>query len=165
MKTVYLLVRPKKGYSAHQRVAKLLSGPLFSDLHQPLLSSGGVGGPNPNPFSKLKVVAGDMELPDLGLSAADREQLMAEVEVVVHSAASLTLDAHIQDALRWVLCACDCYQAEGLYRHTCASTRTLYSAACVSRHDVVAHYHWELQVASRVHVSRTLAAQLQPLTL
>lgn len=94
MESVWLLVRAKKGMTAQQRVAKLLAGPLFSELHKQVASGG------PNPFSKVKVVAGDMELPGLGLSATDREALLAEVEVVVHSAASLTLDAHIHDALR-----------------------------------------------------------------
>jgi hypothetical protein len=36
----------------------------------------------------------------MGLSAEDRGTLMTHVNVVIHSAASLTLDAHIQKALK-----------------------------------------------------------------
>ncbi len=94
VKSVYLLVRSKKGLSAQQRVHKLLSGPLFHQLHKQA-AAGGL-----NVFSKVRVVEGDMDLPGLGLSDAYREELMAEVQVIIHSAANLTLDAHIQDALR-----------------------------------------------------------------
>jgi hypothetical protein len=34
VKSVYLLVRSKKGLSAQQRVEKFLCGPLFHELHQ-----------------------------------------------------------------------------------------------------------------------------------
>jgi hypothetical protein len=54
----------------------------------------------PNVFSKVQVVAGDITQPGLGLSDEDRLELLSNVEVVIHSAAVLTLDAHIQDALR-----------------------------------------------------------------
>lgn len=91
---MYLLVRAKKTLTAAQRVQKLLCGPLFHKLHAEAAGGGR------NPFSRVHAVEGDMELPGLGLSAADKQQLLCEVDVVVHSAASLTLDAHIQDALR-----------------------------------------------------------------
>jgi fatty acyl-CoA reductase len=91
---VYLEVRSKRGLSVQQRVHKLLCGPLFQQLHKQVAAGG------PNVFSKVRAVEGDMDLPGLGLSDADREELVREVQVVIHGAASLTLDAHIQDALR-----------------------------------------------------------------
>jgi fatty acyl-CoA reductase len=94
VKTVYLLVRSRKGQSAQERVQKLLCGPLFSALHQQVASGG------PNVFSKVRVIEGDIEQPGMGLSAEDRGTLMTHVNVVIHSAASLTLDAHIQKALK-----------------------------------------------------------------
>lgn len=53
-----------------------------------------------NLFSKVKVVAGDIEQPDLGLSSKDQQALLSDVETVIHCAASLTLDAPIQRALQ-----------------------------------------------------------------
>lgn len=91
---VYLLVRGKRNLSANERVQKLLCGPLFHKLHAEAAAGGR------NPFSKVHGVEGDMEMLGLGLSAADKQLLLSEVDIVVHSAASLTLDAHIQDALR-----------------------------------------------------------------
>jgi fatty acyl-CoA reductase len=94
VESVYLLVRSKKGLTAQQRVHKLLCGPLFHQLHKQVAAG------RPNVFSKVRVVEGDMDLPGLGLSDTHRELLLTEATVVIHSAASLTLDAHIQDALR-----------------------------------------------------------------
>lgn len=94
VKAVYLLVRGRKGQSAAERVQKLLCGPLFSTLHQQVAAGG------PNVFSKVRVIEGDIEQPGMGLSVEDRETLMSNVDVVIHSAASLTLDAHIQKALK-----------------------------------------------------------------
>lgn len=100
VRKVYLLVRGKKHLTAHERVQKLLCGPLFHKLHAEAAEGGR------NPFSRVHAVAGDLELPGLGLSPADREQLVCDVDVVIHAAASLTLDARIQDALRWVVPQC-----------------------------------------------------------
>lgn len=94
VKKVFLLVRPKRDLSARDRVQKLLCGPLFHRLHDKALAG------SVNPFAKVCVVEGDIEHPELGMSAADRQQLLAEVDVIIHSAANLTLDAHIQQAIR-----------------------------------------------------------------
>jgi fatty acyl-CoA reductase len=94
VKTVFLLVRGKKNVTAQQRVQKVLCGPLFHRLHTEADAGGRI------PFSKVQGVEGDMELPDLGLSSEDRKMLVSSVDVIIHSAASLTLDAHIQDALK-----------------------------------------------------------------
>ena len=40
--------------------------------------------------SKIVVVAGDMHAPGLGLSDADKQRLVAEVEYVIHCAASIS---------------------------------------------------------------------------
>lgn len=94
VKRVYLLVRGKRDQSAQERVQKVLCGALFNELHSQVAQGGD------NVFAKIRVVPGDLELPGLGLSESDRQLLQSEVEVVIHSAASLTLDAHIQRALK-----------------------------------------------------------------
>lgn len=91
---MYLLVRSKKNLSANERIQKLLCGPLFHKLHAEAAAGGR------NPFHKVQGVEGDTDLPGLGLSPADKQLLLSEVDVVIHSAANLTLDAHIQDALK-----------------------------------------------------------------
>lgn len=91
---MYLLVRAKKDLSAEERVTKLLCGSLFHQLHEQAAQA------NFNAFAKVRVVEGDLEQPDLGLSLDDKKKLLADIEVIVHSAAKLELDAPIQDALR-----------------------------------------------------------------
>jgi hypothetical protein len=119
VKTVYLLVRGKRNLSAHERVQKLLCGPLFHKLHAEAAAGGR------NPFSKVQGVEGDMELPELGLSPADKRLLLSEVDVVIHAAASLTLNAHIQDALRCaaIYTSCDNPRLEEL--HAVGQPRTI----------------------------------------
>lgn len=41
---------------------------------------------------KVRVIEGDVLLPDLGISQSDRELLIREVNVIIHSAASVRFD-------------------------------------------------------------------------
>jgi fatty acyl-CoA reductase len=45
--------------------------------------------------NKIVVVPGDLHKPGLGLSHADRERLIEEVQFVIHSAASISFFEHI----------------------------------------------------------------------
>lgn len=45
--------------------------------------------------NKIVVVPGDLHKPGLGLSQADRERLIEEVQFVIHSAASISFFEHI----------------------------------------------------------------------
>ena len=49
--------------------------------------------------NKVVVVPGDMHAPGLGLSDADRQRLHAEVDFVVHSAASISFFEHVHTLL------------------------------------------------------------------
>lgn len=51
-------------------------------------------------FTKVEAVEGDVCLPGLGLSPADTQMIKDEVNIVIHCAASLELDAQIQKTLR-----------------------------------------------------------------
>jgi hypothetical protein len=45
---------------------------------------------------KVQVMGGDISLPGLGLSAADRTTLLSSVDYIVHCAADIRLEADIQ---------------------------------------------------------------------
>lgn len=48
---------------------------------------------------KIVVIPGDLHEPDLGLSPEDRQRICSEVEVVIHSAASISFFEHIHTLL------------------------------------------------------------------
>lgn len=94
VKTVYVLVRGKKNVSAAKRVQDLLCTPLFNLLHQDILAG------KRNPFSRVHTVEGDLTKPGLGLSHQDLRLLRSNVNIVLHCAALVELEAHVQQALR-----------------------------------------------------------------
>lgn len=47
-------------------------------------------------LQKVQVMGGDMSLPGLGLSPADRTALLSSVDFIVHCAADIRLEADIQ---------------------------------------------------------------------
>lgn len=83
---VYVLVRPRRGQSPAERVAKVLRGPLFH-----LLAA--------SDLERVKAVAGDINEPGLGLSHEDEAELRASVDTVLHSAADIRLEAPIRETL------------------------------------------------------------------
>ncbi|GBF97098.1 hypothetical protein Rsub_10109 [Raphidocelis subcapitata] len=83
---VYLLLRPRRGASPAERVAKLLSGPLFHLIDDAQAA-------------RVSAVAGDILEPGLGLSPEDEALLVETVDTVIHSAADIRLDAPIHDTL------------------------------------------------------------------
>jgi fatty acyl-CoA reductase len=94
VKRVYLLVRGRKTFTASERVEKMLCGPLFHMLHKQVATS------MPSAFRKVVAVEGDLCLPGLGLSESDKQQLLDNVEHVIHCAANIELDADIQKSLK-----------------------------------------------------------------
>lgn len=91
---MYLLVRGKRATSAAERVEKMLCGPLFNLLHEEAASG------TRQVFHRVIVIDGDLSLPGMGLNPCDREQLVDEIDTVIHCAANLTLDAPIQSTLK-----------------------------------------------------------------
>lgn len=86
---IYVLLRSKNNISAEKRLIHLLKGKPFSFKHD---------------YTKLlqKIVAieSDMTVENLGLSQTDRTLLEDEVNIVLHSAASVSFDAPLKDNLR-----------------------------------------------------------------
>ena len=81
LKTIYVLLRPKKGKSIEERLEVITNLKLF----EPLRKS------NPSAFDKLVPIAGDVTELGLGLSTSD-EKLMENVSIIFHSAASVRFD-------------------------------------------------------------------------
>ncbi|XP_047097189.1 putative fatty acyl-CoA reductase CG5065 [Schistocerca piceifrons] len=82
IKTIYLLVRPKRGHDVQARIAELLSGPLFDRLRKE----------RPQELNKIVPIQGDVTEPELGISQSDQNLLIRTVSVVFHSAATVKFD-------------------------------------------------------------------------
>ena len=88
IKTIYVLLRPKKGKSIEERLKVLINLPLFEPLKLT----------NSNALNKLIPIAGDVTELGLGLSASD-VNLMENVSIVFHSAASVRFDDPLKTAI------------------------------------------------------------------
>ncbi|RQM20007.1 hypothetical protein B5M09_010944, partial [Aphanomyces astaci] len=92
---IYVMVRPKKGRSAHDRLeSDIISSPIFNRLRAE----------RPADFdsfirSKLVAIGGDINSASLGMSAQDAQLLIDRVNVVVHSAASVSFNEPLDVAV------------------------------------------------------------------
>ncbi|XP_037944010.1 fatty acyl-CoA reductase wat-like [Teleopsis dalmanni] len=86
---VYLLVRPKRGKNIDERINDILKDELFDQLHKL----------KPNSAKRVKPIFGDCLLPNLGLSSDDYKDLVENVHVVVHSAATVRFNEPLSTAL------------------------------------------------------------------
>lgn len=84
---IYLLMRPKKGKEISERLQEFPKNPVFEKLLQSHTT---------DVFQKLIPIAGDVGEENLGLSPQDRQTLVDNVNVVIHSAATLDF----QESLR-----------------------------------------------------------------
>jgi alcohol-forming fatty acyl-CoA reductase len=89
LKEIVLLLRPKKGKTNEERLDKILTGFLFQEMEKF----------DANFRSKLRIVNGDLELVDLGISNDDREYVKRNVEVVIHLAATVQFDEKLNKAI------------------------------------------------------------------
>jgi len=87
---VYLLMRPKKGQDVASRYRQLLTNPVFDRLRTEC---------GAHVLDKTRPIVGDVAEPGLGLSQADRKRLIAEVDVVFHSAATVRFDEGLRAAV------------------------------------------------------------------
>nr|QLI61993.1 fatty acyl-CoA reductase 3 [Streltzoviella insularis] len=87
--TIYVLIRNKKGKDAQVRLHELLDEFLFHRAHDE----------NPKGIHKVVAIAGDMELPGLGISDEDRKTLASRVTVIINSAATVKFDEKLPVAV------------------------------------------------------------------
>lgn len=88
VKRIYVLMRGKAGCTARERLTRLLNSGLFHLVRDDLGLQ-----------DKVHMLEGDLVSDDLGLSQGDQIKVLSEVQVVFHCAASIELEADIQDTL------------------------------------------------------------------
>lgn len=86
---IYLLLRPKNNISPQKRLINMLKSEPFSFKFD-----------YTELMEKVVAIESDMTVVDLGLSQSDRILLEGEVNIVFHSAASVSFDAPLKDNLR-----------------------------------------------------------------
>ncbi|XP_060533265.1 putative fatty acyl-CoA reductase CG5065 isoform X2 [Cylas formicarius] len=86
---IFLLVRPKKGITVELRIKELFKNPVFDRIRDK----------NPEAFEKVKVIPGDVALPNLGLSDADKQFLIDNIDIVYHSAATVKFNEALKNAV------------------------------------------------------------------
>lgn len=90
LKKIYFLARGKKGSEARARVDKLLKSGLFHLVRD-----------KPELLSKVEVVEGDISLPRVGIPDEDYNRVASTTTVIIHSAARIALEDHIQTTLKF----------------------------------------------------------------
>jgi len=92
---LYLVVRPSRGKSAAERFEKdVLGAVAFRGLRENLGDDF-----EEHVSKKVRVLEGDVHAPSLGLGEEDLAELSREVDLMIHSAASVVFDAPLDAAL------------------------------------------------------------------
>jgi HAD superfamily hydrolase (TIGR01490 family) len=92
---LYLVVRPSKDKSAEDRFRKdMLGSAAFRPLREELGD-----GFDARVAEKVRILEGDVHAPSLGLGEDDLGELSENVDVVIHSAASVVFDAPLDAAV------------------------------------------------------------------
>lgn len=89
IETIYLLIRPKKNKDIHTRIEELFDDLLFERLRTEV----------PKFRHKLVAINGDCGQAGLGLSLTDRQNLIENVNIVIHAAATVRFDEKLKLAI------------------------------------------------------------------
>ncbi|XP_036323911.1 putative fatty acyl-CoA reductase CG5065 isoform X3 [Rhagoletis pomonella] len=89
VKYIYMLIRAKRNITAEERIKKILAGQLFTKVRKL----------KPNAHQLITPIHGDCAQPNLGISNEDRKILIANVDVVIHCAATIRFNEPLYDAL------------------------------------------------------------------
>lgn len=84
-----LLLREKKGRSIDERLGEILSGPIFAKLIEK----------KPELKASVKIIDGDFQKPDLGMTKEALEYLHKETQIILHAAADVRFDQTIKKAV------------------------------------------------------------------
>ena len=80
VRRIYILLREKKGKTVAERCADFRNDQLFKFRTDPVK------------LALVQPIAGDVSQHGLGISSEDRNKLTSEVDVVIHSAATVKFD-------------------------------------------------------------------------
>lgn len=87
VKEIYVLARPKKNKSPVERIQETFTGELFVKLKLV----------DPHYMTKIKIIAGDMYKADLGICDGNRQDIVDNVEIVIHAASDVRFDRPLQE--------------------------------------------------------------------
>ncbi|XP_074600698.1 putative fatty acyl-CoA reductase CG5065 [Brevipalpus obovatus] len=91
VKTLYLLMRNKKGLAPKQRMDQLLNDKVFGRIKEE----------NNNFSNKIVVVEGDITVDGLGMSQNDLNSIIENVSVIFHSAATVKFEEPLRVAINY----------------------------------------------------------------
>lgn len=126
VRLIYVLIRPKRTESCADRLEKILSQPIFTELLQL----------RPNLRSRIRILYGVLTELNLGILESNvLSDVIASTEIVVHSAANVSFDATVFEAIETNLCGT--YQLLQLCKQIPQLTSFLYvsTAFCQIHHD------------------------------
>lgn len=89
IKNLYFMIRPKRGKSCQERLEKLLTLPLFKKMHEKF----------PENKEKIILIQGDITHKALGISDDDRQKIVNNVDIIMHSAATVKFNEPIRVAM------------------------------------------------------------------
>ncbi|VVC29133.1 Male sterility, NAD-binding,NAD(P)-binding domain,Fatty acyl-CoA reductase, C-terminal [Cinara cedri] len=89
VKLIYILIREKKGKHSEERFKELFDDPLFEVMKKQV----------PNYLEKISLVIGDCTLPNMGICEQYQKILENEVNIIIHSAATVRFDEHLRKAV------------------------------------------------------------------
>ncbi|ETE59012.1 hypothetical protein L345_15260, partial [Ophiophagus hannah] len=90
VKAIYVCVRPKGGRSMQTRVENLLKCKVFDRVREDW----------PNFHKKIKPICAEFTQPNLAISSKDMEELVSEVNVIFHCAATVRFDEPLKRSVR-----------------------------------------------------------------
>ncbi|KAJ7329297.1 hypothetical protein JRQ81_015471 [Phrynocephalus forsythii] len=89
VKAIYILVRPKAGQLIQNRVENMVKCKLFDRVREEW----------PNFHEKIKPINAELTQPELGIAPEDAAELLSEVNIVFHCAATVRFDEPLKLAL------------------------------------------------------------------
>jgi len=90
VKRIYVLIREKKGKTTEDRFKELFNDPVFELMKKQ----------QPNYLEKITAVIGDCCLPNLGIDMQYMNIMKNEVNIVIHSAATVRFDEQLRKAVK-----------------------------------------------------------------
>lgn len=89
LRSILILLRPKRGLSSEQRFDEFIKHPVFDRIR----------GKTPEMLERVEFITGDLgDAAQIGLSDQDRERLLEEVTIVFHVAATVRFNESLRDA-------------------------------------------------------------------